>query len=157
MNTSATHLLVELHGCDNVLLNDADFIDSLMGKAILAAGATEISRMVSRFVPQGVAALYLLAESHFSFHSWPELGYAALDFYTCGKCEPSNAVRLVSTGVKARRIDRIWIERGRNVGPLSLRILDISSRTLRSSSIRKTKTSLVREGKRGHCFATVDT
>ena len=28
--------------------------------------------------------LALLSESHSSIHTWPELGYAAIDLYTCG-------------------------------------------------------------------------
>ena len=28
--------------------------------------------------------MVVLAESHISIHTWPELGYAAMDFYTCG-------------------------------------------------------------------------
>ena len=37
-----------------------------------------------RFQPQGVSGVVVLAESHISIHTWPELGYAAMDFYTCG-------------------------------------------------------------------------
>ena len=35
------------------------------------------------FHPQGVSGVVLLAESHVSIHTWPELGYAAVDFFTC--------------------------------------------------------------------------
>lgn len=31
-------------------------------------------------------SLYLLSESHLSFHSWPELNYIAMDCFTCGNC-----------------------------------------------------------------------
>jgi S-adenosylmethionine decarboxylase len=30
-----------------------------------------------------VTILALLSESHSSIHTWPELGYAAIDLYTC--------------------------------------------------------------------------
>ncbi len=29
--------------------------------------------------------LYLLSESHFSIHTWPEHGACAIDFYHCGE------------------------------------------------------------------------
>ena len=29
--------------------------------------------------------LYLLSESHFSIHTWPENGACAIDFYHCGE------------------------------------------------------------------------
>ena len=37
-----------------------------------------------QFTPQGISVVAVLAESHLSIHTWPELGYAALDVYTCG-------------------------------------------------------------------------
>ncbi len=39
------------------------------------------------FKPQGVTGLALLAESHISIHTWPEIGYAAIDVFTCGSCK----------------------------------------------------------------------
>ncbi len=35
----------------------------------------------------------MISESHISTHTWPEYGYAALDFYTCGsEVDPEKAV-----------------------------------------------------------------
>lgn len=34
---------------------------------------------------QGVSVVVVLAESHLSIHTWPELGYAALDLFTCDR------------------------------------------------------------------------
>ena len=34
---------------------------------------------------QGVSVVAVLAESHVSIHTWPELGYAALDLFTCDR------------------------------------------------------------------------
>jgi S-adenosylmethionine decarboxylase len=33
-----------------------------------------------------------LSESHFSLHSWPEQGCAAIDVYTCGEGDPKIVV-----------------------------------------------------------------
>jgi len=38
-----------------------------------------------KFIPQGLSILYLLSESHFSIHTWPEFGACAIDFYHCGE------------------------------------------------------------------------
>ncbi|NDK98317.1 hypothetical protein GPY23_04595 [Photorhabdus bodei] len=34
---------------------------------------------------EGVTGLFLLSESHLSFHTYPETNYISIDVYTCGK------------------------------------------------------------------------
>ena len=36
-----------------------------------------------QFAPVGVTGVVLLAESHLSVHTWPELRFAAVDVYVC--------------------------------------------------------------------------
>ena len=40
----------------------------------------------------GVTGVLILAESHLSIHSWPELEYAAVDVFVCGKADPHRAI-----------------------------------------------------------------
>ena len=46
----------------------------------------------------------VLAESHISLHTWPELGYAALDIFMCGNTEPKAAVDILRDSFKPARI-----------------------------------------------------
>ena len=39
-----------------------------------------------------VTSLYLLSESHLSFHTWPENRYIAMDIFTCGSCDTEKIV-----------------------------------------------------------------
>ena len=48
-----------------------------------------------RFEPQGVTVLALLAESHVSVHTWPELGGAYVDALTCGTADARAIVRSI--------------------------------------------------------------
>jgi len=67
-----------------MLLSDVDGIHAMMIGAAKAARATIMESAFHRFEPQGVSGTVILAESHLSIHTWPEKGYAAMDFYTCG-------------------------------------------------------------------------
>ena len=49
------------------------------------AGATLCEVMSHRFAPQGVTVLAMLAESHASVHTYPELGTVFVDVFTCGE------------------------------------------------------------------------
>jgi S-adenosylmethionine decarboxylase len=80
-----SHCILELHGCPHDILND----EALVRDAVTQASAKSLSTLLHlsshRFEPQGVTAVGLLAESHISIHTWPELGYAACDIFTCGE------------------------------------------------------------------------
>jgi S-adenosylmethionine decarboxylase len=79
------HIVCELSGCQRSLLSDINGIAAMMNAAAKAAGATIMESAFHRFEPQGVSGTVILAESHLSIHTWPEMGYAAMDFYTCGE------------------------------------------------------------------------
>jgi S-adenosylmethionine decarboxylase len=78
------HCIAELYdGCPEKL-NSESFIREVLTEAAKRSGATLLSLTSHNFTPQGVTALALLSESHLSIHTWPELGYAAVDAFTCG-------------------------------------------------------------------------
>ena len=78
------HYLIELYDCHAHILDDEDRIQATLLEAATKAGATIIDQKFHKFAPQGVSGVVVIAESHISIHTWPELGYAALDFFTCG-------------------------------------------------------------------------
>jgi S-adenosylmethionine decarboxylase len=78
------HIICELSGCDARVLTDVEAIRTTMIEAAKKARATVLLDAFHRFQPQGVSGVVVLAESHLSIHTWPESGYAAVDFYTCG-------------------------------------------------------------------------
>ena len=57
-----------------------------------------------KFEPQGFTILALLAESHISFHTFPEKGIISFDFFTCGKISPSVAIDIIKKEFKYKRI-----------------------------------------------------
>ena len=89
------HCILELYQCDQGKLNDEAFIRTTITSSAKIAGATLINLVTHSFKPQGVTGLALLAESHISIHTWPEIGYAAIDVFTCGEhTMPDKACKL---------------------------------------------------------------
>ncbi|WP_413678672.1 adenosylmethionine decarboxylase [Prochlorococcus sp. MIT 0916] len=90
------HCILELYQCDHAKLNDEAFIRTTITTSAKIAGATLINLVTHSFKPQGVTGLALLAESHISIHTWPEIGYAAIDVFTCGDhTMPEKACKLL--------------------------------------------------------------
>jgi len=106
------HLLCEYRGCDSAVLNDTAAIRELLEAAASEAGATVIGTHVNAFAPQGVTCVVLLRESHLSIHTWPEHGYAAVDFFSCGPCEQLLAQQRIAQGLRATQCETMAIERG---------------------------------------------
>ena len=98
-----THSILELYGCPSELLNDEFQVRAFVREAALKAGCTILGEVSHTFEPQGVTAVVLLAESHISAHTWPEVGYVAVDVFTCGgKTMPEAACRYMTHMFEAR-------------------------------------------------------
>ena len=63
-----------------------------------AANVTILNIFKYKFEPQGFTILALLAESHISFHTFPEKGIVSFDFFTCGKISPAVAINIIKKG-----------------------------------------------------------
>ena len=75
---------MDLYDCDPEILDDYEGLEELLVTALQMANATILRIIGEQFEPQGVTLLALLTESHASIHTWPEIGYCAIDLYTCG-------------------------------------------------------------------------
>jgi S-adenosylmethionine decarboxylase len=82
--SNGRHLILDLYDCDPEILDNYDQLQTYLETALALAGANILRIFGEKFDPQGVTLLALLSESHASIHTWPELGYAAVDLYTCG-------------------------------------------------------------------------
>ena len=79
------HILAEFKACDEKVLNDIKTIENLLLRAAKEAGVFVLGSSFHRFEPHGVSGVVIISESHLSIHTWPELGYAAVDIFTCGE------------------------------------------------------------------------
>jgi spermidine synthase len=87
------HVLAEFAGVDPAVADDAVRLRTILASAVTRAGATVYEMIVKRFEPHGVTVLALLAESHASIHTYPELAAVFIDVFTCG--ESADAKRAV--------------------------------------------------------------
>jgi len=112
LDTRGRHLLVEYHGCDPAALNDVTAVERLARAAAEAAGARIVAATFHPFQPHGVSGVVVVEESHLAIHTWPESGYAAVDFYTCGAAALDAARQVLGDGLRARRTEWLIVERG---------------------------------------------
>jgi S-adenosylmethionine decarboxylase len=85
---SGKHLICDVRNARNqALLNDLEGTTQKMDDICNKHGFTILNKSFHKFEPQGFTILYLLSESHFSIHTYPERNYAAIDLYTCREYE----------------------------------------------------------------------
>jgi len=109
------HLLAEYRGVGAALLDDVVALEAALVDAASAAGARVLDRRFHRFEGGGVSGLLLLAESHVSIHTWPTLGRAAVDVYTCGETSPRRAHELLVARLGATSVDVVVLRRGERI------------------------------------------
>ncbi len=101
---AGSHLLVDLWGASN--LHDPELIDRALREAAEAAGATILYGHFHHFSPNGgVSGVLVLAESHISIHTWPERGYAAIDVFMCGACDPYQSLYALKSAFSPSNVE----------------------------------------------------
>jgi S-adenosylmethionine decarboxylase len=109
---AGVHLIVDLHGASG--LDDIDLIETTLRRCVDAANATLLHIHLHHFTPNGVSGVAVLAESHISIHTWPDVGYAALDVFMCGKANPDACIPILREAFQAGRVEVNELLRGRN-------------------------------------------
>lgn len=79
----AGQLFVDLYGCDERLLDDMEQIRTIARNMVSEIGAEIVEECMHKFEPIGVTYIAVITTSHFSIHTWPEYGYAAVDVFSC--------------------------------------------------------------------------
>ena len=90
---------------------EPSFYESLVHKIAKKAKVTVLNIAKYKFEPQGFTLVALLAESHISFHTYPEKGIISFDFYTCGTVSPAIALDVIKNEIDHNRIIKKDISR----------------------------------------------
>lgn len=80
------HYLLDINNIDKtkVDINNELALNDIFVNAIKIANMTILGNKTHHFSPHGITGIYLLSESHLSYHTWPESNFISLDLYTCG-------------------------------------------------------------------------
>jgi S-adenosylmethionine decarboxylase len=107
---AGVHLIIDLHGAKR--LNDIEHIEATLRRCVEASNATLLHIHLHHFQPSGVSGVAVLAESHISIHTWPEMGYAALDVFMCGSADPDKCVPVLREAFSAKSVGVSELLRG---------------------------------------------
>lgn len=113
MKAIGRHVTIDMYGCSFDNLNNLEFIKIALLAAIAEADMTLLNADYHKFEPQGLAALALLTESHMTIHTYPELGYAAIDIFTSGDLNsPEKVLAVLKRFLKPEKTKTTNIMRG---------------------------------------------
>lgn len=104
--------LVDARGCRASGLADEETLRALCDDVISELGLRVLETVSHKFPGAGgLTAMYLLAESHLTCHSWPEHGVLTLNLHCCRErpewpWHDELAARLGATEVTVRRLVR---------------------------------------------------
>lgn len=101
------HLIIDVHNIINSeVLKYIKDIKPLLNLIINNTELNVVGELTYQFYPFGATVMYLLAESHLSIHTYPELHYCAIDLYSCNnKFNPDEIIEIISIFFN----DNCWI------------------------------------------------
>lgn len=84
------HYMLDGYGASAQILNDAVALKNILDTLPLKMGMHPINEPVvvavgekNRKDPGGLSGFVMIAESHISFHTFPNRGFVTIDVYTC--------------------------------------------------------------------------
>ncbi len=108
-----THTILEFSGCPYEKLANSGEVEQAFREAARRSNATIVDTLFHYFNPHGVSGVVVIAESHFTVHTWPEHGYAAIDFFTCSEdVDISKAIEHLRKCLQPKQITKKTLARG---------------------------------------------
>ncbi len=110
------HIIADMYGVNPEILARVEKMKEIFEGAVNFAKLSKISSDYYQFRPEGASGIILIAESHLSFHTWPEHGLVTLDIYTCGDPNQAElAYQYIKEKLNPERVELIKIDRGVDV------------------------------------------
>jgi len=88
---------------DAAVLTDAVALSRVLQAAADAGGASVVGEEFYAFPNGAITGVLLLAQSHLSVHTWPELALANVDLLSCGEIDGNVVLATIRTGLDVER------------------------------------------------------
>jgi len=106
------HLMIDGYGASRYILKDKEALLEMLADIPKSMGMHTISEPLvvevgpkNRKDPGGLSGFVLIAESHISFHTFPERGFVTIDIYTCQ--DTIDSERLIEFFTKAFELKEV--------------------------------------------------
>ena len=108
---AGAHLIIDMW--DAINLTNKEVIENALKEIAKACDAKILHKHLHCFDEnQGITGVIVLAESHINIHTWPEVGFAALDIFMCGKTNPVAAIPVLEDIFKPKLMEVQTVTRG---------------------------------------------
>jgi len=97
---------------DHAVLVDDERLRAVLLEAAARAGVRVVGEAFHVFPNGAVTGVLLLAQSHLSIHTWPELGLANVDLLTYGDLDADSALGYVRGALGAATASVSVVQRG---------------------------------------------
>jgi S-adenosylmethionine decarboxylase len=109
-----TEWVVDARGCDPHKLRDRAVLEQFVARVLREVSLNAVLPPLIHVVPGegGITAMVLLAESHLTFHTFPEHGTLTANLYCCSERPPWPWPERVTEVFGATRVDVRTLPRG---------------------------------------------
>jgi len=112
-SVSGFEIIADLYGIDESLLIDEKYLNNLFSQALNDCGFTIIGKSSHKFTSggKGVTGMFLLSESHATYHSYPEWNAIAINVFSCGQSNPEEVTDIISKALSPDKIKTKHLKR----------------------------------------------
>jgi len=111
--TLGVHVIIEMYDCDPNTLKNKDQVEKAFLDIAKKSNAHALGSFFHQFNPHGVSGVVIIEESHLSIHTWPEHGYAAVDYFYCSDdVDTDMALKLFEKYFKPGHMSVVEMKRG---------------------------------------------
>jgi len=112
------HLIIDGSKCDTAKLGDRLAIERILRDYPSAIGMNRIGGpymfdyQASDAAYSGVSGIVVIAESHISIHTFPDLDFFFMDIFSCKNFDHEAAIDYIRNALEVREMNTILLQRG---------------------------------------------